>query len=52
MRALQLKLALAHSVMSVKKHECARTLRLSILLGLVMVLLVVLACSCLCSCRV
>jgi hypothetical protein len=32
MRALQLKLALAHSVMSDKKHEYARTLRLSLLL--------------------
>lgn len=33
MRALQLKLTLAHSVMSVKKHECARALRLSLCLG-------------------
>jgi predicted anti-sigma-YlaC factor YlaD len=51
MRALQLKLTLAHSVMGVKKHECARTLRPSILLGLRMVLLVLLACSCVYSCR-
>lgn len=32
MRALQLKLALAHSVMSDKKHECTCTLRLSLCL--------------------
>jgi hypothetical protein len=51
MRALQLKLTLAYSVMSVRKHECARTLRLSILLGLRMMLLVLLACSCVYSCR-
>jgi hypothetical protein len=43
MRALQLKLALAHSVMSDKKHEYARTLRLSLLLVLGTLLLVTLA---------
>lgn len=32
MDALQLKLTLAHSVMSIKKHECTRALRLSLCL--------------------
>lgn len=30
--ALQLKLTLAHSVMGIKKHECTRTVRLSLCL--------------------